>query len=104
MALGGAIKAQDAVPSWFLPTGKDADAEHNDDAELAQLTLDTRPDADGMSVARSEAATIQAATFTSAHRTVELEVADGPLFGKYGAPQAGTLETRTEAGMTTAPV
>jgi hypothetical protein len=103
-ALGEAIKARDAVPSWFVQTGKNAYAWHNVDAELAQLTYDSRTDADEMAVARSETATIRALTFTSAHLSIELEVADGSLFGQVVPPQAGTLETRTKAGMTTAPV
>jgi hypothetical protein len=104
-ALGEAIKARDAVPSWFVQTGKNAYAWHNVDAELAQLTYDSRTDAHEMAVARSEeTATIRALTFTSAHLSIELEVADGSLFGQVVPPQAGTLETRTKAGMATAPV
>src|SRR5690349_8306875 len=104
-ALGEAIKARDAVPSWFVQTGKNAYAWHNVDAELAQLTYDSRTDAHEMAVARSEeTATIRALTFTSAHLSIELEVADGSLFGQVVPPQAGTLETRTKTGMTTAPV
>ncbi|HEY1001148.1 MAG TPA: hypothetical protein VGD83_16040, partial [Streptosporangiaceae bacterium] len=97
-ALGEAIKARDAVPSWFVQTGKNAYAWHNVDAELAQLTYDSRTDADEMAVARSETATIRALTFTSAHLSIELEVADGSLFGQVVPPQAGTLETHTKAG------
>jgi hypothetical protein len=103
-ALGEAIKARDAVPSWFVQTGKNAYAWHNIDAELAQLTYDSRTDADAMAVARSETATIRALTFTSAHLSIELEVADGSLLGQVVPPQAGTLETRTKAGITTSPV
>ena len=103
-ALGEAIKARDAVPSWFVQTGKNAYAWHNVDAELAQLTYDSRTDADEMAVARSETASIRALTFTSAHLSIELEVANGSLFGQVVPPQAGTLETRTKAGMTTSPV
>ena len=104
-ALGEAIKARDAVPSWFVQTGKNAYAWHNVDAELAQLTYDSRTDAHEMAVARSEeTATIRALTFTSAHLSIELEVAGGSLLGQVVPPQAGTLEARTKAGMTTAPV
>ena len=103
-ALGEAIKARDAVPSWFVQTGKNAYAWHNVDAELAQLTYDSRTDEDAMAVARSETATIRALTFTSAHLSIELEVADGSLFGQVVPLQAGTLETHTRAGTTTAPV
>ena len=57
-----------------------------------------------MAVARSETASIRALTFTSAHLSIELEVADGSLLGQVVPPQAGTLETRTKTGMTTSPV
>jgi hypothetical protein len=103
-ALGEAIRARAAVPSWFTETGKNAYAWHNIDAELAQLTYDSRTDADAMAVTRSETASIRALTFTSAHLSIELEVADGSLLGQVVPPQAGTLETRTKAGMTTSPV
>ena len=103
-ALGEAIKARAAVPSWFTETGRNAYAWHNIDAELAQLTYDSRTDADAMAVTRSETASIRALTFTSAHLTIELEVADGSLLGQVVPPQAGTLETRTKTGMTTSPV
>ena len=75
-ALSEAIKARQAVPSWFVETGKNAYAWHNIDAELAQLTYDSY-DADKReaAVARSETASVQFLTFTSAHLTMELEVA-----------------------------
>ena len=44
-ALGEAVKAREAVPEWFVETGKNAYAWHNIDAELAQLTYDSRVDA-----------------------------------------------------------
>ena len=103
-ALGEAIKARDAVPSWFVQTGKNAYAWHNIDAELAQLTYDSRTDADAMAVARSETASIRALTFTSAHLSIELEVAGDSLLGQVIPPQAGTLETYTKAGLTSSPV
>ena len=40
-ALSEAMKARQAVPSWFVETGKNAYAWHNIDAELAQLTDDS---------------------------------------------------------------
>ena len=101
-ALSDVMKARAAVPAWFTEMGKNAFAWHNIDAELAQLTYDSR--ADAVAVARSETATIGALTFTSAHLSIELEVADGSLFGQVIPPQAGTLETHTGAGMTTSPV
>jgi hypothetical protein len=104
VALGEAMKARGAVPAWFAETGRNAYAWHNIDAELAQLTYDSRTDADAMAAARSESASIRAMTFTSAHLSIELEVADGSLLGQVVPPQPGTLETHTRAGMTTSPV
>ncbi len=37
-ALSEAMKARQAVPSWFVESGKNAYAWHNIGAELAQLT------------------------------------------------------------------
>ena len=103
-ALSQVMKARAAVPAWFTEMGKNAYAWHNIDAELAQLTYDSRTDADAMAAARSETATIRALTFTSAHLSIELEVADGSLLGQVVPPQAGKLETHTKAGITTSPV
>ena len=90
-ALGEAIRARQAVPSWFVATGKNAYAWHNIDAELAQLTYD------------SQTASIRALTFTSAHLSLELEVGNDALFVQVMPPQAGILETHTKAGLTTSP-
>jgi hypothetical protein len=103
-ALGEAIRARQAVPSWFVATGKNAYAWHNIDAELAQLTYDSQTDADRLAAVRSENASIRALTFTSAHLSIELEVAGDSLLGQVIPPQAGTLEARTKAAATTSPV
>jgi hypothetical protein len=103
-ALDEAVKAREAVPEWFVETGKNAYAWHNIDAELAQLTYDSQADAGQMAVARSETASIRALTFTSAHLSIELEVADGSLLGQVVPPQDGTLEAHTKSGKTTSPV
>jgi len=99
-----AMKARRAVPSWFVETGKSAYAWHNIDAELAQLTYDSQTDADRLAAVRSENASIRALTFTSAHLSIELEVAGDSLLGQVIPPQAGTLEARTKAAATTSPV
>ena len=99
-----AIRARRAVPSWFVETGKSAYAWHNIDAELAQLTYDSQTDADRLAAVRSENASIRALTFTSAHLSIELEVAGDSLLGQVIPPQAGTLEARTKAAATTSPV
>ena len=102
-ALGEAIRARQAVPSWFVATGKNAYAWHNIDAELAQLTYDSQADREELALVRSETASIRALTFTSAHLSLELEVGKDALFVQVMPPQAGILETHTKAGLTTSP-
>jgi hypothetical protein len=97
-ALGQALKAREAVPAWFIETGKNAFAWHNIDAELAQLTYDSYQDQRAVAVVRSETASIRALTFTSAHLTVELEVTGNSLLGQLLPPRAGELEIHTKAG------
>jgi hypothetical protein len=103
-ALGEAIKARQAVPAWFVETGKNAYAWHNIDAELAQLTYDSTRDQDTVAAVRSEAASIRALTFTSGRLSMELEVTDRSLLGQIIPPRAGTLEVHTTAGVTSSPV
>ena len=97
-ALGEALKASEDVPSWFVETGKNAFAWHNIDAELAQLTYDSHEDRREAAVVRSETASVRSLTFTSAHLTVELEVAENSLLGQIIPPRGGTLEIHTKAG------
>ena len=105
-ALGEAMRAWQAVPEWFVETGKNAYAWHDIDAEMAQLTYDSDSDTDrGRAAAvRSEAASIRALTFTSARLSIELEVAQSSLLGQIIPPRAGTLEVHTTAGVTCSPV
>ena len=98
VALGEAIRARQAVPSWFVETGKSAFAWHNIDAELAQLTYDSYEDRREAAVMRSETASIRALTFTSPHLSVELEVTENSLLGQVIPPRAGALEIHTRAG------
>jgi hypothetical protein len=97
-ALGEAIKARQAVPAWFVETGKNAFAWHNIDAELAQLTYDSDVDRREAAVLRSETASIRALTFTSEHLTLELEVTGTSLLGQLLPPRAGEVEIQTRAG------
>ncbi len=97
-ALSEAIKAREAVPSWFIETGKNAFAWHNIDAELAQLTYDSNEDRREAAVMRSETALIRSLTFTSAHLSLELEVTGNSLLGQLLPQRAGTLEIHTRAG------
>ena len=101
VALGEAIRERQAVPSWFVETGKNAFAWHNIDAELAQLTYDSEVDLREVAVVRSETASIRALTFTSAHLTMELEVTEDSIMGQVIPPRAGTLEIHTKAGTIT---
>ena len=100
-ALGEAMKARAAVPSWFIETGKNAFAWHNIDAELAQLTYDSNEDLREAAAMRSETASIRALTFTSDHLTVELEVTAHSLLGQIIPPRTGALEIHTRAGQIT---
>jgi hypothetical protein len=104
-ALREAIRERQAVPSWFIETGKNAYAWHNIDAELAQLTYDSRDDRREVAVMRSETASIRALTFTSAQLSMELEVTEDCLLGQIIPPRHGTIEAQTKTGaITTVPV
>jgi hypothetical protein len=97
-ALGQALKAREAVPPWFIETGKSAFAWHNIDAELAQLTYDSDQDQRAVALVRSETASIRALTFTSAHVSLEVEVTGSSLLGQLLPPRAGELEIHTKTG------
>ena len=102
-ALGEAMRVRQAVPEWFVETGKNAYAWHDIDAELAQLTYDSLVDRERAAAVRSEAASIRALTFTSARLSIELEVAKSSLLGQIIPPRADTLEVHTTAGVTSSP-
>jgi hypothetical protein len=102
-ALGEAMRVRQAVPEWFVETGKNAYAWHDIDAELAQLTYDSLVDRERAAAVRSESASIRALTFTSARLSIELEVAKSSLLGRIIPPRAGTLEVHTTAGVTSSP-
>jgi hypothetical protein len=103
-ALREALSASDAVPAWFVETGKNAYAWHNIDAELAQLTYDSFSDQRMATATRSETASIRALTFTSAKLSMELEVSEDSLLGQIIPPRAGMLEIHTKTGVTTTSV
>ena len=98
VALRQALRAREAVPSWFIETGRSAFAWHNIDAELAQLTYDSNEDRLQAAATRSETASIRALTFTSAHMSMELEVTGNSLLGQLLPPREGELEIHTRAG------
>jgi hypothetical protein len=91
-ALRQAVHARQAVPAEFVAAGKNAFTWHSIDAELAQLTYDSSRDAEPVRSMRSEAASIRALTFTSAHMTIEIEVSQDSLVGQLVPPQAGTIK------------
>lgn len=98
-AMGGAIRARRAVPAALVEMGKGAYAWHHIDAELAQLTYDSRTDL--TAAVRSETASIRALTLTSPHLSLELEVSEDCLLGQVIPPRVGTLEAQTGAGAST---
>jgi len=103
-ALQQALRAQRAVPPEFIEAGKNAFAWHNIDAELAQLTYDSTLDSSLELSLRAEAASIRALTFTSAHLTIELEVAQDSLLGQIIPAQPATIkiQPREDAEITLA--
>ncbi|HKN43018.1 MAG TPA: hypothetical protein VJW23_03780 [Propionibacteriaceae bacterium] len=103
-ALRDALSASEAVPAWFVETGKNAYAWHNIDAELAQLTYDSDSDKPMATATRSETATIRALTFTSTNLSMELEVTEDSLLGQIIPPRTGTLEIHTKTGVMTTTV
>jgi len=103
-ALRDALSPSEAVPAWFVETGKNAYAWHNIDAELAQLTYDSDSDQRVATATRSETASIRALTFTSGHLSMEVEVTDDNLLGQIVPPRAGTLEIHSKTGILTTTV
>src|SRR5215469_12367671 len=100
-ALREALRVREAVPPEFVEAAKTAFAWHNIDAELAQLTYDSSRDAEYEPSLRSEAASIRALTFTSAHLTIELEVTGDSLLGQIIPAQAGVITVQPLEGSET---
>jgi hypothetical protein len=95
-----ALAARAAVPREFVAAARSAYAWHHIDAELAQLTYDSRYDTELTASLRSEAASIRALTFASARFSIEVEVTADALLGQLIPPQPGTVELQTLAGET----
>jgi len=103
-ALRAALRARAEVPSEHVAAVKDLYAWHTIDADLAQLTFDSSREPDAAAT-RSESASIRALTFTSAHLTIEVEIAGNSLIGQVIPPQEGIVEMQARDGATTmAPV
>ena len=98
-ALGGAVRARQAVPDVFVDMGKGAYAWHRIDAELAQLTYDSGTVR--IAAVRSETASVRGLSFASAYLSMELEVTEDCLLGWVIPSRAGTLEAQTGAGAST---
>jgi len=94
------IAASPAVPPALLAIARNAYAWHHIDAELAQLSYDSRFDTELSAGMRSEAASVRALTFASARFSIEVEINDEALFGQLVPPQPGTVELRTLDGQT----
>jgi hypothetical protein len=97
-ALGAAVADRDAVPAAFAETARSAYAWHGVDAELAQLTYDSRHDTELNAALRSESASIRAVSFQSSRFSIEVEITDDALFGQLVPPFAGTAELQTLSG------
>jgi plasmid stability protein len=96
-ALRRAVTTREAVPADFVAAAKQAFAWHNIDAELAQLTYDSRA-ADHALATRTEAASIRALTFTSGRLTIELEVAQDSLVGQVVPAQPAVITVLPRTG------
>ena len=96
-ALRRAVTAREAVPADFVAAAKQAFAWHNIDAELAQLTYDSR-EADQALATRTEAASIRALTFTSGRLTIELEVGQDSLVGQIVPAQPAVITVLPSTG------
>jgi hypothetical protein len=96
-ALRRAVAARREVPADFVSAAEAAFAWHNIDAELAQLTYDSRDAAHALTT-RTEAASIRALTFTSRQLTIELEVAQDSLVGQIVPAQPAVITLLPRAG------
>jgi hypothetical protein len=97
-ALRAAVEARAAVPAAFIEAGKNAYTWHDIDAELASLAYDSRQDDGRAAALRSEDASVRALTFQSAQFSIEIEIADGSLFGQLIPSQPGTAEFQSRSG------
>jgi hypothetical protein len=100
-ALQQAVHDRQAVPPGFVEAGKNAFAWHNIDAELAELTYDSARASDHALSMRAESATIRALTFSSAHLTIELEVAADSLVGQVIPAKPATITVQPSTGAET---
>ena len=96
-ALKASLRARQSVPPEFVQAGRNAYAWHHIDAELAQLTYDSAGDRGAVASMRSESASLRALTFTSAHLTIELEIAADCVHGQVIPTQPGAVQIQAPA-------
>ena len=89
--LGEALREAAAVPQHVLEAGYSAYAWRTIDAELAELTYDSRTEDPALAGARSQAAPLRALTFASSSLTIELQLEPPVLLGQLVPPQPGEL-------------
>jgi hypothetical protein len=97
-ALRQAVAASAAVPPDFVAAARNAFAWHNIEAELAELTFDSRHGFELAAGLRSDEAALRALTFTSAHLAVELELTRDALLGQVVPPEAATITVLPRSG------
>jgi hypothetical protein len=86
-----ALRARNAVPDWFITSGKASFAWHGLDAELAQLSADSVLHPVAVAT-RAEPAEVRALTFAARELTIEVEIGWGGLRGQLVPQQRGELE------------
>jgi hypothetical protein len=97
-ALRQALAARDAVPPDFMANARDAFAWRNIDAELAELTFDSRQDLEMAAGTRAGEAALRALTFAATHLAVELELTGDALLGQLVPPEPGTIGVQPRSG------
>lgn len=92
------LENQRDMPPEFAEIGKDAYAWHNADAELAELTYDSRSDPDTAPRNRPGTAPVHALTFTAAQLAIEVEVTEDSLGGQLVPAGKATIEVQAFTG------
>jgi hypothetical protein len=86
-----ALEDQKKVPRNVIEAAYGAYAWRNIDAELAELTYDSRLEDPALAGVRSQQAPLRALTFASASLTIELEIESNSLLGQLVPPQPGEV-------------
>jgi hypothetical protein len=97
-ALGGAVRAAQAVPAGFTEAGKAAYTWHSIDAELAALTFDSAAEPAAVPAIRAEEASPRFLTFAADDLTIELEIGPDSIVGQIVPPQAGHADACPASG------